>query len=73
MVLETLSAAAGVWLWDKYGKDFVDKLGAKAKDRWTQFNWQTAADSYRQKVALLYGTTRILGKPEPVPTMPASA
>ncbi|HEX9926271.1 MAG TPA: hypothetical protein VGD99_26675 [Anaerolineae bacterium] len=26
MVLETLSAAAGVWLWDTYGKEFVDKL-----------------------------------------------
>lgn len=49
MVLETLGAAAGAWLWDKYGKEFVDELGDQAKGRWAKFGWQKAADKYRAK------------------------
>jgi predicted NACHT family NTPase len=64
----TLAAGstAAAWLWDKYGKEFIDKLGGKAKGRWAKFNWRKASESYRQKMAELYGTTRILGKSGPV-------
>jgi len=36
------------------------------KEKWEEFKWDEAAEKYRQKMTALYGTLRILGKPEPV-------
>ncbi|HTP08212.1 MAG TPA: hypothetical protein VMP08_08185, partial [Anaerolineae bacterium] len=74
MSLDPIAAAAGVWLWDKYGKDFAktladtakEKLTSKIKEQWEHFKWNEAAEKYRQRVFDLYSTTRMLGKPEPV-------
>ena len=63
--------AAGAWLWDKYGKELLDKLlvstSGTARDRWHKFGWQKAAQKYRESVKRLYNVMRILGMPEPVP------
>lgn len=44
-----------------------DSLDKRAKSLWQPFEWRKAAQIYRQKVLDWYGTTRILGKPDPVP------
>ncbi len=66
MSLETIAGAGAAWLWDSYGKSIADRAIGAAKERWIKFNWQQAADKYRQRVKELYGTTRILGNPRPV-------
>jgi hypothetical protein len=66
MSLETIAGAAGAWLWDTYGKAIADQALGVAKERWAKFNWGRAAETYRQRVKDLYGTTRILGNPKPV-------
>ncbi|MDX1522275.1 MAG: hypothetical protein R3264_11650, partial [Anaerolineae bacterium] len=33
MVLELAAGAAGVWLWEQFGKDFVSGLGGGAKGK----------------------------------------
>lgn len=66
MTLPTL-ATASAWLWDKYGKDIVGKVLDEAKEQWTRFQWNEAAEKYRRRIIELYGTLRVLGKPDPVP------
>jgi hypothetical protein len=78
MLLLQGAAAAGSWAWAKYADKirdrFVDSLGTKALDKltnvsaeaWDRFQWKKAAERYRQKVEELYGTTRLLGKPNPI-------
>ncbi len=65
--LTIATTAAGAWAWDKYGKAWVDKLSQTGQNKWKKFGWKKAAKSYKEKVAHLYGTTRILGQPKPVP------
>lgn len=60
-------AAAGAWLWDKYGKSLTDGTAGAIKSRWEKFNWTRAATSYRNKTKKLYGTMQIMGMTEPVP------
>lgn len=62
MELLTLS---GAWIWDKYGKEIVDKAVEKAKKQWVSFNWPRAANTYRERMGKLHGTVRVLGKAEP--------
>jgi predicted NACHT family NTPase len=62
MALESV----GAWVWDKFGKDIVSHLAGKARERWVKFEWNKAAEKYRQRMKALYSTTRMLGKPEPV-------
>ncbi len=66
MPLDPLTAAAATWFWANYGKDITDRAKGEVKERWKQFQWNSAAQAYRNKVSELYGTIRILGKPEPV-------
>ncbi|MDD5215006.1 MAG: NACHT domain-containing protein [Methylococcales bacterium] len=62
-----------VWLWDKYGDTIVEWLQNKAKEKgsefakehWEKFQWQKAEQRYKEKSLKLYGTTRVLGNPEP--------
>lgn len=69
----------GAWaLWTTYSKDIKEealkRLGSKAKQKtkqlaeaaWDRVDWKISADKYREKLQELYGTIRILGKPEPV-------
>jgi len=75
----SLLANSAEWLWNNYGEGFSEWLQAKAEDkakekgvevaqnRWKTFQWQRAEKDYREKVAKLYGTTRILGNSEPTP------
>ena len=49
------------WAWDKY------KSTNGTKVQWAKsFKWNEAAEAYQKKVNALYGTLRVLGKPEPV-------
>lgn len=60
-------------LWDKHGDSIIEWLQKKAKEKgqkiaqsaWQQFQWQRAEQQYKEKLIKLYGTTRILGNPEP--------
>ena len=49
---------AGKWLWEKYGKDVVDKAFKKSKS----FNWGRAEAEYRNHLRALYGTTKVLNR-----------
>jgi predicted NACHT family NTPase len=62
MALESV----GAWVWDKFGKEIVSQLAGIAKEKWAKFEWNKAAETYRQRMKDLYSTTRMLGKPEPV-------
>ncbi len=66
MALPTLSSA-GAWLWGAFGKEIVNQTLGRAQEQWKRFNWNGAAEKYRQHMVKLYGTLRVLGKPEPVP------
>jgi hypothetical protein len=73
-----LAGAAGAWAWAKYGEDIIngllEKFGSKALDKtteatkaaWGRVEWKLAAGRYLNKIQKLYGTIRVLGKPEPV-------
>lgn len=61
-------ATVGMWAWEKaYGKAIADKLVGKAQEQWARFQWNEAAEKYRGRIIELYGTLRVLGKPDPVP------
>ena len=65
-----------LWAWEKYRNEIVDHLleviesdveNAAAKIiRWRQSPWESASSTYRENIRNRYGTTRVLGKPEPI-------
>lgn len=67
MPTDPLTAAAGAWAWDKYGKALADKAAGAVKGGWEKFKWKKASDDYRAKIKKLYGTMQIMGMAEPVP------
>jgi hypothetical protein len=58
------SGAAGVWLWDKFGKEIVRQLANRA---WRYVTWAEAASRYRENLYKRYKEIHIFGQPEPVP------
>lgn len=72
---EPITTVLGAWLWGKYGDDFLKWLKEKAEKtgvefaqkKWKAFQWQQAEKAYKEKLAKLHGTTRILGHSEPTP------
>jgi predicted NACHT family NTPase len=54
------------WIWTSYVKPITDKFANEIKIQWEKFDWDKAAEAYRQKVNALYGTLRFLGQTEPV-------
>jgi hypothetical protein len=67
------------WVWTKYKDDIVVRIrktpeaeaaleerGEDIASVWEQLEWRHAANSYREKIHMLYGTTRVIGKPEPI-------
>lgn len=66
MTLETTTPVAAKWLWDTYGKNFVDKVTNQFKELWESFQWEDAEAKYRARIKEIYGTTRLLGNPKPI-------
>jgi hypothetical protein len=66
MNLETIAVGAGAWIWSIYGKIITEKAVDTLKARWKEFNWEHAAEAYRQRVKERYGTMRVLGTPRDV-------
>jgi NACHT domain len=70
--LLAMGAPAGVWLWESYGNDAVKALAKKVDDAakgtagvtWYQFEWQRAAQNYRDKVYEQYGRVTLLNQKE---------
>ncbi len=61
----TGTGIAANWIWEKYK---TIGLGDSLTEAWQKtFGWSTASAAYRQRLATLYGTVRILGKSSPVP------
>jgi len=72
------SANAGAWAWAKYRDEVIDKAlkavdsqavghtTEKIKHRWSQVNWESVSSKYQQSIQKNYGTTRVLGKPDPI-------
>lgn len=64
------ASAGGVWLWEKYGKDFIDSLSSSAMNKWGAFKewrlWNEAAERYRLNLKRQCETIRLLGKSQPV-------
>jgi hypothetical protein len=66
------------WAWDEYRDAIIDQalevVGAETIERtasrvldWSRVDWESASNNYRENVQKLYGTTRVLGKSEPIP------
>ncbi len=55
-MVDPMTTAVGVWLWESFGKDIVAKVSGKAsdkvKDRWEKFSqekgWEKAAGAYQR-------------------------
>ncbi len=70
---EIVSFALGAYLWEKHGDNLIEWLQNQAKEKgqklaqdgWKKFQWQKAERDYKEKSLKLYGTTRVLGNPEP--------
>lgn len=64
------AAAAGAWLWDKFGEKIVAQAGKaggeSGRQLWGKVGWKAAAERYRGEMQRLYGTMRIIGMAEPV-------
>ena len=60
----TLFASIFAWVWATYGERIATRT---TKEVWDRVEWHLAAKRYASKVKTLYGTTRILGKPRPIP------
>lgn len=74
--METDEKTGVSWAWDEYRDDIIDQAlettesdvestAARVLD-WTRVDWLGAANKYKENVQKLYGTTRVLGKPEPI-------
>jgi NACHT domain len=63
--LVTLTTAAS-WAWEKFGKDAMAKATDAAKEKYKEFKWDKAAETYRAKIKTLYGKVQVMGMPEPV-------
>lgn len=50
------------WVWEQFGED-VTKF---AKVKWEKFNWKEAEIKYRERLAEIHSTTRLLGHPKPI-------
>jgi len=73
-----LAQAVGVWAWANYGDEIIkrvlaavasgalDKVAGGAKAGWERVEWKLASRKYREKIQELHGTTRVLGKPDPI-------
>lgn len=58
-----LMIAAGT----EFIKTVAPKLTKEVGKRWQEFNWHTAQGDYYDRIEKNHGTTRILGKPDPIP------
>ncbi len=65
MTLATAATAAS-WLWEKIGKDVTAKAADAAKDKYQEFKWNAAAETYRAKIKTLYGKMQVMGMAESV-------
>lgn len=64
-IIGTGTGVAANWIWEKYK---TIELGDSLTEAWQKtFGWSTASAAYRQRLAALYSTVRILGKSSPVP------
>lgn len=61
---------AGAWLWESFGKEFIESSYIKAKNaaykQWQKVEWTIAARRYRERIYELHSTMRMLGNPAPV-------
>jgi len=75
--LEADSKSDRTWAWDEYRDEIIDQeLEGDESETventaarvlgWTRVDWEAASDKYRENIRKLYGTTRVLGKPEPI-------
>lgn len=67
MTVPAVAASIGAWLWDKYGDKLIERLRDEAKEKWSKVNWKAAAETYRNRIVEVYGSTQIFGQPRPVP------
>jgi pyrimidine deaminase RibD-like protein len=71
---KSTSAAVGAWAWTKYRDEIIDNLvraetienAARKVIAWRRLDWESASIRYKDNIRKLYGTTRVLGKPEPI-------
>ena len=64
----------GAWMWEQYGPKVVErilrtvgnKIEPHVQTKWQRMRWSTAEKKYRARVTELCGTTRVLGRPEPI-------
>lgn len=54
------------WLWEKYGSKIIDICAAGVKEKWTNLQWRTVEEIYRNRLLERVGTTLLLGYPKPI-------
>ncbi len=62
--IQTNIATATGWLWDSYGKEWVDKI---AKRGWDEARWRLVIEKYYTSLFERVGFVRILGRMESEP------
>lgn len=75
MTIDPVTAAAATaaitkttsWLWDKYGKELLSRLGQEGKKEWDQQKWKKSAQKYLDNLYEDVSTLRVLGKSENQP------
>jgi adenylate kinase len=66
MAIEAFASAGAKWLWEKYGREIVDRAADEWKEKWRKFHWDEAEQKYYKRIIEQYSTTRLLGYPKPV-------
>lgn len=66
MSIENTALAGAKWLWEKYGKEFVDKAGSDIKQKWNRVKWPDAEAKYRARLLEQHSHTKLLGHPRPI-------
>ncbi len=62
----TTATAAASWLWEKFGKEATAQATGAAKDKYKEFKWNAAEETYRTKIKMLYGKMQVMGMAESV-------
>jgi len=66
MSIDNIAIAGTKWLWEKYGKDLVDKMALGIKQSWEKVNWTDAESKYRTRLFEQHSTAKLLGRPKPL-------
>lgn len=60
-MIDPTIVGAGVWLWEKLGKDILTKSAGAAAGGWKRLNWSRLASDYLESIKKHYSTATLIG------------